>query len=381
MFETMSHLVLQHYWWAIVSVLGGALVFLLFVQGGQSLLYSVGKSETARTLIVNAIGRKWEFTFTTLVTFGGAFFASFPLFYSTAFGGAYWLLMLILSTFILQAVAYEFRTKENNVFGPRTFEWFLLVNGFIGTVSLGVLVGTFFTGANFVHNEMNFTSWANSYHGLEAFTCPANLSLGFAIFFLSRTLALLYFLNSINDDEIIKLSKRQLWINVPLFLVFFLTFLAFIFLRKGFAYNPETGEIFMEKYKYFNNFIEIPILGVLLILGVLSVLFGLYRNIFNFEKCYNKSIWTVGIGVFVVVTTLLLSLGYNNTVFYPSLVSLQDGLTIENASSSKFTLVVMSYVSLLVPFVIAYIYWAWHSIDKKKITRDEIENKKEEHVY
>lgn len=381
MFETLSHLALQQYWWAIVSVLGGALVFLLFVQGGQSLIYTLGKTDFTRTIVINALGRKWEFTFTTLVTFGGALFASFPLFYSTSFGGAYWLWMLILSTFILQAVAYEFRKKEKNVFGPRTFEWFLFLNGFIGTVSLGVAVGTFFTGGNFLHNHMNFTEWSNSLHGLEAFACPANLALGLAVFFLSRILALLYFFQNIDEGEIIKRSKKQMWINAPLFLIFFLAFLALIFLREGYAYDPSTGTVFLEKYKYLNNFIEMPVIGILFLLGVLLVLFGFYRNLFHFEKCAHKSIWYVGIGVFVVVTTLLMSLGYNNTVFYPSLANIQDGLTIENASSSKFTLIVMSYVSLLVPFVAAYIIYAWRSIDNKKITREEMENENDGHVY
>lgn len=381
MFETLSHLALQQYWWALVSVLGGALVFLLFVQGGQSLIYTIGKADFTRTMVVNAIGRKWEFTFTTLVTFGGAFFASFPLFYSTSFGGAYWLWMLILFTFILQAVSYEYRKKPKNVFGTRTFDWFLFLNGFIGTVSLGVAVGTLFTGGNFLHNEMNFTSWANTYHGLEAFANPTNLALGFAVFFLARTVALLYFLRTISDTEIIMRSKKQMWINAPLFLVFFLTFLGLVFLSEGYAYDPATGAVFMEKYKYLNNFIEMPVIGVLFVLGVLMVLLGIFRTLFCFDKCSDKTIWPVGIGVFVVVTTLLMSLGYNNTVFYPSIANIQDGLTIENASSSKFTLTVMSYVSLLVPFVAAYIIYAWRAINDKKITKEEMEDDSDTHIY
>ncbi|PKP02781.1 MAG: cytochrome C oxidase assembly protein [Bacteroidetes bacterium HGW-Bacteroidetes-6] len=341
MFETMTLFTLQQYWWLLVSVLGAALVFLLFVQGGQSLLYSIGKSEMERTMLVNSLGRKWEFTFTTLVTFGGAFFASFPLFYSTSFGGAYWLWMLVLSTFIIQAVSYEYRNKQSNVLGKKTFEWFLFLNGLIGTVSLGVAVATMFTGGNFIHNEMNFTSWANSYHGLEAFANPVNLALGVAVFFLA--------------------------------------FMFAIWLGDGYAYNSITGEIFTEPNKYFFNMIEAPVVGILFLLGVLMVLLGLYRGIFCFTKCNDRAIWPVGIGVFLTVLSLFFNLGYNNTVFYPSLADMQSGLTIRTASSSHFTLTAMSYVSLLVPFVAAYMIYAWRAINNKKIDKDEMES--DTHVY
>ncbi len=375
----MTLFTLQQYWWLLVSVLGAALVFLLFVQGGQSLLYTIGKSELERTMLVNSLGRKWEFTFTTLVTFGGAFFASFPLFYSTSFGGAYWLWMLVLSTFIIQAVSYEYRNKPNNVLGKKTFEWFLFLNGFIGTVSLGVAVATMFTGGNFIHNEMNFTSWANSYHGLEAFANPINLALGLAVFFLSRTLAILYFLNSVKDTNIQLQSRKHLLINAPLFLVFFLAFMFAIWLGDGYAYNSITGEVFTEPNKYFFNMIESPVVGILFLLGVLFVLMGLFRGIFCFTKCNDRAIWPVGIGAFLAVLSLFLNLGYNNTVFYPSLADMQSGLTIRSASSSQFTLTVMSYVSLLVPFVAAYIIYAWRAINNKKIDKDEMES--ETHLY
>lgn len=379
MFETMSYLALQEYWWAIISVLAGALVFLLFVQGGQSLLYSTAKSEIERILLVNTLGRKWEFTFSTLVVFGGALFASFPLFYSTSFGGAYWLWMLILSTFILQAVSYEFRTKPKNIFGKKTFEWFLFLNGLISTVSLGVAVATMFTGGNFTHDQMNFTSWANSFHGLEAFVCPRNIALGLTVFFLSRTLALMYFLNTIDDANIRMRSKKQLWYNAPLFVFFFLVFMFMIFFSHGYAYDPSTGAVFMEKYKYFNNFIEMPIVGVIFVIGVLMVLLGIIRTLFYFEKCAEKAIWISGIGTFLTITMLFFTLGYNNTVFYPSIASIQDGLTIESASSSKFTLIVLSYVSLLIPFVLAYIIYTWRLINNKKIDKEEM--KEDIHVY
>jgi cytochrome d ubiquinol oxidase subunit II len=372
MFETLSHLALQEYWWFIVSILGSFLVFLLFVQGGQSLLYSIGKEEPQISMMVNSLGRKWELTFTTLVTFGGAFFASFPLFYSTSFGGAYWLWMLILLTFILQAVSYEFRTKQGNVFGKKTFEWFLFLNGFIGTVSLGVAVATMFTGANFVHNSMNFTSWGNNWHGLEAFANPINLALGLAVFFLSRILAILYFNNTINDNLIRSRNQKQLVVNSILFLLFFLSFIISIWLIDGYAYDEVSGNIFTKPNKYFYNNIEHPLTGILFLCGVLFVLLGLFRSVTCYKTCGGKAIYPVGIGTFLTVLSLFCNLGYNNTVFYPSLISIQSGLTITKASSSHFTLTAMSYVSLLVPFVLAYIIIAWRSLNKKMIDADEL---------
>jgi len=377
MFEQLSHLALQQYWWFIVATLGGILVFLLFVQGGQTLLYRLGKSEEEITLLVNVFGHKWDLTFTTLVTFGGALFASFPLVYSTYFGGGYWLWMLVLSTFILQAVSYEFRNKVGNVLGQKTFEWFLFLNGVVGTISLGVAVATFFTGTNFIHNQMNFTSWANGWHGLEAFANPINWLLGLAVFFLSRTMALLYIMNRVEDENILQRSKKQLWICAPLFLVFFLAFVISIWLSNGYGYLT-SGEVVTIKYKYFLNLIQHPLVGLTFLVGVLLVLLGLIRALFFFAKCRKRAIWFVGFGTFFAVLSLFLNLGYNHTVILPSLVNLQDSLTIENASSSYYTLVVMSYVSLLVPFVVAYIAYAWYSMNKKPITLDEFKESETE---
>ena len=372
MFEQLSYNVLQGYWWLIISVLGAALVFMMFVLGGQSLIYSLGKKEPQLSLILNAIGNRWDLTFTTLVVFGGAMFAAFPLFYSTSFGGAYWLWMLILFTFILQAVSYEFRNKAKNFLGAKTYEWFLFLNGLVGTISLGVAVGTFFTGGHFIHNDMNFVSWTTNWHGLEAFANIKNLLLGFSIFFLARILALLYLMNSVDDEEIYKGSKKQLLINAAIFLVFFLSFIFSIFLGNGFAVDPASQTVYLEKYKYFNNFIELPWLGIIFLVGVLLVLFGIAVPYLKNKKMENKGIWFAGLGTFFTVLSLFLCIGYNNTAFYPSLVDMQSSLTIHNASSSRYTLIVMSYVSLLVPFVAAYIIYSWRQLLKKKFTAEEI---------
>ncbi len=372
MFEQLSYNALQGYWWLIISVLGASLVFMMFVQGGQSLIYSLGKKEPQLSLMLNAIGTRWDLSFTTLVVFGGAMFAAFPLFYSTSFGGAYWLWMLILFTFILQAVSYEFRNKARNFLGAKTYEWFLFLNGLIGTISLGVAVGTFFTGGNFVHNDMNFVSWTTNWHGLEAFANIKNLLLGFSIFFLARILAILFLMNRVDDEQLYVKSKKQLLINAAVFLVFFLSFVFAILLGNGYAVDPATQLVYVEKYKYFNNFIELPWLGILFLIGVVLVLLGIATPYLKNKKLENKGIWFAGCGTFITVLALFLCLGYNNTVFYPSLVDLQSSLTIHNASSSRYTLIVMSYVSLLVPFVAAYIIHAWRQLLKKKFTADEI---------
>ncbi|HOL74379.1 MAG TPA: cytochrome d ubiquinol oxidase subunit II [Bacteroidales bacterium] len=372
MFEQLSYNALQGYWWLIISVLGASLVFMMFVQGGQSLIYSLGKKEPQLSLILNAIGTRWDLSFTTLVVFGGAMFAAFPLFYSTSFGGAYWLWMLILFTFILQAVSYEFRNKARNFLGAKTYEWFLFLNGLIGTISLGVAVGTFFTGGNFVHNDMNFVSWTTNWHGLEAFANIKNLLLGFSIFFLARILAILFLMNRVDDEQLYVKSKKQLLINAAVFLVFFLSFVFAILLGNGYAVDPATQLVYVEKYKYFNNFIELPWLGILFLIGVVLVLLGIATPYLKNKKLETKGIWFAGFGTFFTVLALFLCLGYNNTVFYPSLVDLQSSLTIHNASSSRYTLIVMSYVSLLVPFVAAYIIYTWRKLLKKKFTADEI---------
>lgn len=376
MFETISHLALQQYWWVIVSLLGAILVFLMFVQGGQTLIYTIGKTESERTILVNTLGRKWEFTFTTLVTFGGAFFASFPLFYATSFGGAYWVWMIILFAFVIQAVAYEFRSRPNNFFGSRTYEGFLFVNGLIGTVFIGTAVATFFTGSNFVVNSMNQSEWATPYYGLEATLNLHNLSLGIAVFFLARTLGLQYFLNSTKHDEIATRAKKHLMYNAVLFLVTFLTFVIWLLVRDGYAVK-ESGEVFLESYKYFNNLIEMPFVLVLFLIGVVAVLFGIGSDLF---KKAGNGIWFSGPGTVLAVLSLFLIAGLNNTSFYPSTYDLQSSLTISNSSSSYFTLKVMSYVSLLVPFVMAYIWYVWKAINNKPIDEDEMKSE-DIHVY
>ncbi len=379
MFESLSHLALQEYWWVLVSILGAVLVFLLFVQGGQTMISCLGKTEVERTMIVNSLGRKWEFTFTTLVTFGGAFFASFPLFYSTSFGGAYWVWMIILFAFIIQAVSYEYRTRPNNFFGERTYEKFLFVNGLIGTIFLGTAVATFFSGSQFSVSEMNQSQWEVPAHGLEAALNFFNLSLGLAVFFLARVLALLYFMNDIDDDTIIERAKKRLVINAGAFLVFFLTFVVWLMLRDGFAVNPDTGEVYMEPYKYFNNLIGMPVVLIMFLLGVVLVLWGIFVGI---KSASRKGIWYAGIGTVVTVLALFFLAGFHNTAFYPSTYDLQNSLTIQNASSSHYTLTAMSYVSLMIPFVIAYIWYAWRSINVKRIDKEEMSaTDKDGHVY
>ncbi|MBN1112408.1 MAG: cytochrome d ubiquinol oxidase subunit II [Bacteroidales bacterium] len=387
MFETLSYLALQQYWWMIISLLGSILVLLLFVQGGQTLIYTLGKTDKERTLIVNSLGRKWEFTFTTLVTFGGAFFASFPLFYSTSFGGAYWVWMIILFAFILQAVSYEFRSKPNNFIGAKAYEAFLYINGALGTILLGAAVSTFFTGSEFIVDKLAITNvadpvisrWTNSAHGLEAVLNVQNVVLGLAVFFLARTLAVLYFINNIDSKPIIERARKQLIINAVPFVVMFLTFVALLLTKDGFAVDPNSGIVSMESYKYLHNFLDMPVLLILFIIGVAFVLLGIIRPLINFEKCGEKGIWAAGIGTILTVFSLFLIAGFNNTAFYPSTADLQSSLTIQNSSSSEYTLVAMSYVSLLVPFVVAYIWHAWKSINNKKINQDELDN--ESHVY
>jgi cytochrome d ubiquinol oxidase subunit II len=358
---------------------------MLFVQGGQTLIYTLGKTELQRKIIINALGRKWDLTFTTLVTFGGAAFASFPLFYATSFGGAYWVWMIILFAFIFQAVSYEYRTKPNNFFGSKTYEIFLYINGLIGTVLIGTAVGSFFTGSEFYINDFNSSFWESPYRGLELafnfarFGTYINLSLGFAIFFLSRVLASMYFMNSIDEEEILKRAKAQVLKNAIPFLIFFLFFLFSILMIDGFAYNPATGFVSLEEHKYLHNLIEMPIVGIVFVLGVIMVLMGIVRGYFFYEKCASKAIWISGLGTILTVFALLLISGLNNTCFYPSIYDLQSSLTIQNSSSSEYTLTAMSYVSLIIPFVIAYIWYAWKSLNNKKITAQEMED--DTHAY
>jgi len=372
--------ILQHYWWFLISLLGGLLVFLLFVQGGQSLLYSMGKTEGQQKMLLNSTGRKWEFTFTTLVTFGGAFFASFPLFYSTSFGGAYWVWILILLSFVIQAVSYEYQAKKGNLLGKKTYQVFLIINGVAGPILLGTAVGTFFNGAEFVVSKEQLTdvampvisSWANPWHGLEAVLVIWNVLLGAAVFFLARVLALLYFINNIKDPDLIPRCRKRLLPETILFLVFFLTFLIHLLVAEGFAVNPETKEVFMQPYKYFINLIQMPVVLVVLLLGVVGVLFGIGKSFLSPD--WKKGIWFAGTGTVLTVLALLLCAGWNNTAYYPSVVDLQSSLTIENSSSSMFTLKVMSYVSILIPFVLAYIFYAWRALDLRKIDIQEMDD-------
>lgn len=373
-----TYIFLQHYWWFIISLLGALLVFLLFVQGGNSLLFRLGKNETERALLVNATGSKWEFTFTTLVTFGGAFFASFPLFYSTSFGGAYWLWMLILFSFVLQAISYEFQSNLGNLLGKRTYQSFLVFNGVMGPVLLGVAVATFFDGSDFLVCKSNLTEttnpvishWGNEWHGLDALANPWNLMLGLAVCFLARILGCLYFIRSIRDTGLIPRCRRQLLGDSIPFLLFFLAFVVHTLLKDGFAVHPETGIIFMEPYKYFHNLTDMPILLVLFLSGVTGVLFGLIRGIFC-HTCHNV-FWFTGAGTILTVLSLLLCVGYNHTAYYPSTTDLQSSLTLANSCSSLFTLKTMAYVSLLLPIVVAYIAYVWKVMDRKPLTSEEV---------
>lgn len=382
-----TYVFLQHYWWAVVSLLGAILVFLLFVQGGNSLLFCVGKDDVRKQLVINSTGRKWEFTFTTLVTFGGAFFASFPLFYSTSFGGAYWLWMIILFTFVLQAVSYEFQSKLGNLLGRKTYRIFLVINGVVGPILLGGAVATFFTGSNFIVDKGNLaelsmpviSGWANASHGLDALLNVWNVIFGLAVFFLARILGALYFINNIDSSEIAASSRKVLKIETPLFLVLFLAFFVKILVGEGFAVADD-GTVFMEKYKYLNNFLEMPVVAAVFLLGVLLLLSGIIIDGFlGKNRLSGKGIFFSGFGTVLAVFGLLLCAGYNGTAYYPSTADLQSSLTIANSCSSEFTLKTMAYVSILVPFVIAYIAYAWKSINSKKLSAEELE--KEEEKY
>ena len=375
---------LQHYWWFIISLLGGLLVFLLFVQGANSMIFQLGKTEEERRMLINSTGRKWEFTFTTLVTFGGAFFASFPLFYSTSFGSAYWVWLLILFTFIIQAVSYEFQNKAGNLFGVCTFQVCLIINGILGPLLLGGAVATFFTGSNFIVEKGNITDfmqpvishWANGSRGLDVLLNPWVVIFGISVVFLARILGTLYINNNVNDDIIRGRVRKQLVVNTALFLLFFLPFLIVTLVGEGYAVN-EAGIIFMEPMKYLNNLLVMWALAIILLVGVVLLLFGIVKTIL--KPAYIRGIWPAGIGVVLVVLVLFLIAGWNNTAYYPSTADLQSSLTLQNSSSSEFTLKAMFYVSFLVPFVLAYIVYAWRAIDKKEIDRKEIAE--DDHSY
>ena len=381
----ITYTFLQQYWWFLVALLGAILVFLMFVQGANSLIFQIGKTEEERSLIVNSTGRKWEFTFTTLVTFGGAFFASFPLFYSTSFGGAYWVWMLILVSFVLQAVAYEFQSKPGNLLGRNTYRGFLVFNGIFGPFLLGAAVATFFTGSAFLVSKDAMgiaslspiiSSWANDWHGLDALFNPWNWVLGIAVTLLARVLGALYLINNVNDDIIRRRFRRNLLFDTIGFLVAFLGFVGYLLTADGFAVAAD-GTIFMEPFKYLNNFLAIPAILVLFLFGVVLVLYGIVRTLIS--QGFTRGIWTAGFGTVCTVLALLLIAGLNNTAYYPSTADLQSSLTLANSCSSEFTLTTMSVVSLIIPFVIAYIVYAWHAIDRRSITREEL--KHEEHQY
>ncbi len=381
----MTYVFMQHYWWFLISLLGALLVFLMFVQGANSMIFSLADDEMERKMLINSTGRKWEFTFTTLVTFGGAFFASFPLFYSTSFGGAYWLWMIILFSFVLQAVSYEFQNKLGNIFGPKLFQWFLVINGILGPLLLGGAVATFFNGSNFVVNKMNIvddmqpiiSNWANSSHGLDALLDPWNLIFAFAVFFLARILGVFYIINNVNDDKLREKARVKLAYSAVTFLILFLAFLVRTLLKDGYACNPETGAIFIEPMKYWHNFVSLWYVSVILVVGVVSLLYAIYATVRKAD--YISGIWPGGIGVVLVVLCLLLYAGWNNTAYYPSNADLQSSLTLANSCSSEFTLSVMTIVSFFIPFVLAYIFYAWRAIDKKKIDREELAA--DDHVY
>jgi cytochrome d ubiquinol oxidase subunit II len=382
----MTYDFLQHYWCFIVSLLGALLVFLLFVQGANSVAGSLGGSEEGRRLVYNSTGRKWEFTFTTLVTFGGAFFASFPLFYSTSFGGAYWLWMTILFTFVLQAVSYEFQNKLGNFLGPKTFQFFLTLNGIVGPLLLGGAVATFFEGSNFIVEKDNMidataltpviSRWANASHGLDALLNPWVLVFGFAVVFLARVLGILYIMNNVDDDTIRARGRSRLIGSAVPFLILFVAYLVHLLFKDGYAYTDE-GIIYMEPMKYLHNLLAMPYLLVFLLLGIVSVLWGIGMEIWHKGE-QGKGIWYAGAGTVVTVLCLLLCSAWNHTAYYPSTADLQSSLTLVNSCSSEFTLRTMFWVSLLVPFVLAYIVYAWRAIDSKKITKDEISN---DHAY
>ncbi|MBQ8453710.1 MAG: cytochrome d ubiquinol oxidase subunit II [Prevotella sp.] len=381
----MTYEFLQQYWWFLVSLLGALLVFLMFVQGANSLVFSLGRNDDEHRMIINSTGRKWEITFTTLVTFGGAFFASFPLFYSTSFGGAYWLWMIILFSFVLQAVSYEFQNKLGNLLGARTFQTFLVINGILGPVLLGGAVATFFEGSNFLVEKSNLidvtsmtpiiSRWANASHGLDALLNPWVVAFGIAVFFLARTLGILYVMNNVADENIRSRGSVRLVGTAFIFVVLFVVYLIHLLLKDGYAWEAETGLIYMEPNKYLQNLLQMWPLLVLLLVGVALVLYGIIRTVVS--KTYVRGIWPAGIGTVLTVLSLLLCAGWNHTAYYPSTADLQSSLTIVNSSSSEFTLRTMAYVSVLIPFVLAYIAYAWRALDSKKIDREEIKTEKE----
>jgi cytochrome bd ubiquinol oxidase subunit II len=376
MFETLSYLSLQQYWWIIGSLLAALLVFLMFVQGGQTLLSIVSTNDEEKTMLVNSLGRKWEITFTTLVTFGGAMFAAFPKFYASSFGGAYWAWIAILFCFVIQAVSYEYRRKKGNFLGSRTYETLLYINGSLGIFLIGAAIGTFFTGSEFILTADNHVQWQHPLSGLEAIFNIQNVLLGFTVFFLARILGAMYFMNNIKNENIYSNARKMVRFNAVPFLAIFIAFVVMLLLKEGFAYDVQSKQVTMEPYKYLHNFLAMPAVLILFLAGVVLVITGIFMSWFRGSK---KGIWFAGTGTVLTVFSILLVAGFNQTAFYPSTSDLQSSLTIENSSSSQYTLTVMSYVSLLVPFVLAYIIWVWKVLDRKQIDLDEI--KENDHLY
>ena len=360
---------LQQLWWLIVSVVGSLFVFLTFVQGGQTLLMTLPANEDEKTLIVNSLGRKWELTFTTLVLFGGAFYASFPLFYASSFGGAYWVWIAILFTFIVQAVSYEYRRKPNNFLGQKTYEVFMFINGFVGVLLIGAAVGTFFTGSNFTLNAFNLVKWTHPLRGLEAAFSLFNLSFGLFLVFLARTLGALYLANNLSHESLVQKLKKSSFNNLLCALPFLLYVLISLVVMDGYAVNPVDGAVSMEANKYLNNLLQMPLNLVLLLTGLVLVVLGVVLNRFTASV---RGIWPAGLGTVLTCLAVFFLAGYNNTSFYPSKADLSSSLTIYNASSSHYTLTMMSYVALTVPFVLAYIFWVWKQMDSQKLTMEEL---------
>ena len=369
---------LQSYWWFLIALLGGLLVFLLFVQGGNTLIFLAGKTEDERQLIVNSTGRKWELTFTTLVTFGGAFFASFPLFYSTSFGGAYWVWILILITFVFQAVSYEFQNKAGNILGKNAFRTFLTINGCLAPLLIGTAVGTFFTGSEFIVNKNAvadigapvISRWANNWHGLEAVTNPFNVEFGLMVMFLAICLGALYMINNIDDDKLATQLRKSLLICFVGFLIMLVLVLINFITMEGFAVDAE-GNVFMEKGKYFHNLIQMPAVLIMFLLGAVLLVTGVIMTLL--KKEFRRGIWITGPGTVLAVMAIFMIAGYNGTSYYPSTADLQASLTLSNSSSSEFTLKTMAIVSLIIPFVVAYIAYFWRQMDKKSLTKEELE--------
>ncbi len=378
MIGNLDHSTLQMIWWLIVSVVGSLFLFLTFVQGGQTLIFTTANNEEEKTLIINSMGRKWELTFTTLVLFGGALFAAFPLFYATSFGGAYWVWMSILFTFIVQAVSYEYRSKPDNVFGPRTYEVFMFINGSVGILLIGAAVATFFSGSQFSLDMFNRVTWETPYRGLEAALNPFNLGFGLFLVFLARTLGAMYLVNNVDHEELTKRCRKATWINFLWALPFLLVILGGFITMEGFAVNPDTGQVYMEKGKYINNLLAMPAAAVLLLGGLGSVIYGVCATRFMGKDC---GIWFGGIGTVLVGLAIFSLAGYNNTSFYPSAADLQSSLTIFNASSSHYTLTAMTYVALAVPFVLGYVAYVWKLMDAKKLTLAELTGKDADEMY